>query len=646
MPQSSINKWIENNNVNDVLNLKILDIFNLPILPNNVKYLNISRNKLISIPDNYFPTSLEILICEVNNIRILDLSYLINLKQLNCSFNNIYNLQLPSNLELLNCTDNKISRLTLPSSLKNIECLDNIRIKFIIPSDSNLVNFIGDSDSQIILPNKTKINDNLLQEDTIIYEKDLDSDSEQVYEIIDDWEKGEDLDLTGLYLQNIPKLPDNVKTVYLSCNNISEELKLPDGIISLDLDYNNFKNIRNFPSDLKLLSCGNNLLTSISYIPLNLTSLNLSCNNLYEIPKLPVTLLELDINRNKISTLPILPKHLTELKCRFNNLSELPKLPDTLIYVDCRFNFFKKLPNNNSLTTLYIFTGNNLKKEDHILLDNKNIKHDFLEYEEHPEGMYNNINEIEDESESSEYDSSNESDSDSENMISTDDVSEHCSKLSLIDNDYSDKISNVCHNKENLLNEKLDTSRGNIIIIKKTDSKYIAYCYQYDEIYNTFNNQNPVYEWVLDKKRSEWKGEPDHNKRVYKEPYSNLWLDQQSRDYIDMYNTFIIKSTEKKRLGTGKENWESRMHGTDQDIHMIYKLYPIHLKKIISGEKIENNDIDNFIPEFEDLNRVYGLHSVNKNVIDFNNNMKIEIYNDIRKEKFGNRIYKTKLKKT
>ncbi len=169
--------------------------------------------------------------------------------------------------------------------------------------------------------------------------------------------------------------------------------------------------------------------------------------------------------------------------------------------------------------------------------------------------------------------------------------------LPLISSNESSILSDKCNNKENLLQDDLDTSHNVIVIILPTNDKYIAYCYQIDEIKNIFDIPDPIYEWIKDSNR------PNLNKRVYKEPYSGIYFDNTSRKLINVFNTFIITPIEEKRLGTGEVNWVSRMHGTDQDIRMIYKLNPILRNKFLTKEKITEEDylINNINPTIYNL---------------------------------------------
>ena len=152
-------------------------------------------------------------------------------------------------------------------------------------------------------------------------------------------------------------------------------------------------------------------------------------------------------------------------------------------------------------------------------------------------------------------------------------------------------IKEKCHNKENIFGDELETKDGVVIIILPTNNKYIAYCYQYDELYDIFQKQNEVYEWN--------KG-PIYNKRVYKEPYSGIWLNENSWNNLQIFNTLYAKPINKVKIGS--YFGISHLHGSEE---MLYQLYPINYKKFLDEEKIIQKDIDNFSPTKEDLNKNY-----------------------------------------
>ncbi len=109
-----------------------------------------------------------------------------------------------------------------------------------------------------------------------------------------------------------------------------------------------------------------------------------------------------------------------------------------------------------------------------------------------------------------------------------------------------DKYASKCSNKENLSGDKLNTENI-IVVILPTNDKYIAYCYEINEIKYIFSSVDKL------------------NKKIYKEPYSGIYFDKQSKDLINSYDTFVAKLVDNN----------------------IYTLVPISRNKFLSKEKIK-----------------------------------------------------------
>lgn len=130
-----------------------------------------------------------------------------------------------------------------------------------------------------------------------------------VDDIIEEWKFYNDcdktLDISGLELTSLPKLPYNVRRLCCENNNIEE----------IDA--------KEFPKNLEVLNCSRNRLTYL--------------------PELPEMLSILICSHNQISGLPDTPKYLTNLVCSFNLLSDIlgpgkDRLSDSLVYLDCSNN--------------------------------------------------------------------------------------------------------------------------------------------------------------------------------------------------------------------------------------------------------------------------------------------------------------------
>ena len=123
------------------------------------------------------------------------------------------------------------------------------------------------------------------------------------------WSEGM-LDLSGLNLKELPKLPMGVRQ--LNCAN-NELESLPD-----------------LPDSLIWLNCSNNQLQSLPQPPEGLKELYCKGNQLQSLPQLPEGLVVLECNDNEIMCLPVLPSSLSSLTISVSKLKypHPEKLPD------------------------------------------------------------------------------------------------------------------------------------------------------------------------------------------------------------------------------------------------------------------------------------------------------------------------------
>jgi Leucine-rich repeat (LRR) protein len=86
-------------------------------------------------------------------------------------------------------------------------------------------------------------------------------------------------------------------------------------------------------------------------LPESLKILWCSCNQLTVLPILPDGLKKLYCSYNKLTVIPILPDSLELLWCHSNRLTSLPKLPESLHYINYRnnpvYDHIKKFYNND-----------------------------------------------------------------------------------------------------------------------------------------------------------------------------------------------------------------------------------------------------------------------------------------------------------
>jgi hypothetical protein len=180
------------------------------------------------------------------------------------------------------------------------------------------------------------------------------------------------------------------------------------------------------------------------------------------------------------------------------------------------------------------------------------------------------------------------------------------------DSDYPDipdeeaeSLKNKCNNDSEFMGENLTYKSGVQAVLNITrDDKYVAYCYNYGELIKTMEGSD--YQVVVWSPNERGYYSPDTNLPVYKEPYLGFWIDKEGYENAKIYNTLVLVSLRKERLGTsaprdGSVPFASRMHGEPSDTHMIYTLKPVHFHTFHNREKITREDIDNFQAEKRDL---------------------------------------------
>jgi hypothetical protein len=151
--------------------------------------------------------------------------------------------------------------------------------------------------------------------------------------IIDRWKEHNMINLTlnlsHLYLTELPPLPNNV--------------------VSLDISFNRLTYLpNNLPSTIMNLLCADNLISYIpSVLPPMLCHLDMKNNNIYKISTtLPPYLKYLDLHGNFIRKIPNnLPPNLIELQIGLNKLEKIPDtLPDSINRLDISYNHLEHLP--------------------------------------------------------------------------------------------------------------------------------------------------------------------------------------------------------------------------------------------------------------------------------------------------------------
>jgi Leucine-rich repeat (LRR) protein len=139
-------------------------------------------------------------------------------------------------------------------------------------------------------------------------------------------------------IYHIPRLPSNLKTLTIVDNPRLKRLcGLPDSLSEL-ICYNNSLEYIQIPPKLKVLNCLKNKLTSLPDLPSTLKSLNCGNNLLTELPELPNSLESLYIHNNFITYIPTLPQKLYSFICCHNLLTRIPKIAEDIHMLDSRFN--------------------------------------------------------------------------------------------------------------------------------------------------------------------------------------------------------------------------------------------------------------------------------------------------------------------
>ena len=184
------------------------------------------------------------------------------------------------------------------------------------------------------------------------------SNLKKAQKIIDHWVAAGDvdmeLDLTGLKLEELPKLPNNLKKLYCHNNKLTSLPTLPNSLRVLEFYKNQLTSLPTLPNSLESLVCSRNKLTSLPTLPNSLESLECSENQLTSLPTLPNSLKKLYCSNNQLTSIPILPTDLFSMYCSDNQLTSLPPLPNSLQMLYCE---------NNKLTALPVLPNNLIELE-------------------------------------------------------------------------------------------------------------------------------------------------------------------------------------------------------------------------------------------------------------------------------------------
>ena len=163
-------------------------------------------------------------------------------------------------------------------------------------------------------------------------------------------------------LTKIPRLPDCLESLDISCNNILDDINnnLPSSLLYLQAHDNQLTSIKGLPIHLRFLDVSKNKLTQISdKLPNDIKIFDCSDNNLIAISDLPNELTYFDCSNNRLSNIPNLPINLTYLDASKNQLIEIPELPNQLTYLDIHENLLRSLPETLPSSISYLYCNNN-----------------------------------------------------------------------------------------------------------------------------------------------------------------------------------------------------------------------------------------------------------------------------------------------
>jgi len=122
-----IAKEIIRNWTSDALDLSNLGLTELPTLPEGLRILYCSNNRLDKLPDT-LPNSIRLINCSYNQLTTLPETLPASLVYLSCSYNRLTHLPdtLPKGLLELYCNNNQITKMPeLPPDLLELVCAYN-----------------------------------------------------------------------------------------------------------------------------------------------------------------------------------------------------------------------------------------------------------------------------------------------------------------------------------------------------------------------------------------------------------------------------------------------------------------------------------------------------------------------------------------
>ena len=305
-------------------------------------------------------TALNVSGCNISNLT--GIGYFTNLRNLNCSNNNLPSLPtLPGGLTSLFCNNNQLTALpTLPSTIQTLYAGSNrFNGTLSITGKSNLSTLDVSNNTMMTTLNCSGNALTSLSYYGCTALKTLNCSSNNLSSL-PTLPSG----LTTLYCNNnqltaLPTLPSTIQTLYAGSNKFNGTLTITgkSNLITLDVSNNTL---------ITTLNCSSNALTTLGYSGCTgLKTLNCYSNNLTSLPTLPSGLTTLYCNNNQITALPTLPNTIQTLYAgsnKFNGTLTITGM-SSLSTLDVSNNAMMTTLNcsGNALTSLNIANCTSLK---------------------------------------------------------------------------------------------------------------------------------------------------------------------------------------------------------------------------------------------------------------------------------------------
>jgi len=328
------------------LNISYNKIGELKNLPPNISILDISHNKINKLEN--LPPNISILDISYNKIvKLENLTQSISTLDINCNQISILE-NLPQSISRLDISCNQIKVLeNLPQNLSQLDISDN-RINDIYP----LASFMGEGFKCEFIKNPIK-HDSQFAKYLIAEEKIKKTGYLEIGRcgltpnnpLQDVWDAlGELTHLKTLILSDWWK--DAVSTDIQESQNRGEENlldKIPNTMANLvnlekliiaggdDSHEWRITKLENLPENIRSLYISHNQISKLENLPKNIKGLNIGKNQVTKIENLPPNILTFDITSNKITKLENLPDSLYELRISGNQITKIENLPPDIL---------------------------------------------------------------------------------------------------------------------------------------------------------------------------------------------------------------------------------------------------------------------------------------------------------------------------